>query len=129
MNQTTYEAGAVVGTTGYISPEQLRGFPADHRSDIFALGCVLYEVLSGKAPFPICWSSDGKALFVVERGDPARIVRVDVATGKLVLIKELVPADFLAKAYPFVAVTPDGSTYAYAYLRQLSELYLVEGLR
>jgi len=45
------EAGAVVGTAGYISPEQLRGFPADHRSDIFALGCVLYEVLSGKSPF------------------------------------------------------------------------------
>ncbi len=47
---TTWD-GVVVGTAGYISPEQLRGVPTDHRSDIFALGCVLYEMLSGKPPF------------------------------------------------------------------------------
>ncbi len=44
-------AGTVMGTMGYMSPEQLRGEPADARSDIFALGCVLYEMLSGKAAF------------------------------------------------------------------------------
>jgi len=44
-------AGTVLGTMGYMSPEQLRGEPADARSDIFALGCVLYEMLSGKAAF------------------------------------------------------------------------------
>jgi serine/threonine protein kinase/Flp pilus assembly protein TadD len=47
----TTEAGLVVGTAGYISPEQLRGLPADHRSDIFSFGCVLYETLSGRSPF------------------------------------------------------------------------------
>ncbi len=47
----TTEAGAVIGTTNYMSPEQLRGLPADHRSDIFALGCVMYEMLSGQRAF------------------------------------------------------------------------------
>ncbi len=44
-------AGTVLGTMGYMSPEQLRGEPADARSDIFALGCVLYEMLSGRTAF------------------------------------------------------------------------------
>jgi len=44
-------AGTVMGTIGYMSPEQLRGEPSDARSDIFALGCVLYEMLSGQTAF------------------------------------------------------------------------------
>jgi len=45
------ESGAVLGTMGYTSPEQLRGERADARSDIFSFGCVLYEMLAGKSPF------------------------------------------------------------------------------
>ncbi|MCM3877653.1 MAG: serine/threonine protein kinase, partial [Thermoanaerobaculia bacterium] len=45
------EAGAVFGTVGYMSPEQVRGEPVDSRSDIFALGTILYELLGGKNPF------------------------------------------------------------------------------
>ena len=45
------EAGVVMGTAGYMSPEQVRGKPVDHRSDIFAFGAILYEMISGKRAF------------------------------------------------------------------------------
>ena len=44
-------AGVVLGTVGYMAPEQVRGFGADHRADIFALGAILYEMLSGRRAF------------------------------------------------------------------------------
>lgn len=43
--------GLVLGTVGYMAPEQVRGLPADHRAHIFAFGTILYELLSGKRAF------------------------------------------------------------------------------
>jgi serine/threonine protein kinase len=45
------EPGVVMGTVGYMAPEQVRGSAADHRTDIFAFGAILYEILTGKRAF------------------------------------------------------------------------------
>ncbi len=49
--QIATDAGTVMGTVGYMAPEQVRGKPADSRSDIFAFGAILYEMISGKRAF------------------------------------------------------------------------------
>jgi serine/threonine protein kinase/Tol biopolymer transport system component len=45
------ETGRVLGTVGYMAPEQVRGLAVDHRADLFALGTILYEILSGQRAF------------------------------------------------------------------------------
>ena len=45
------QPGALLGTVGYMAPEQVRGASADKRSDIFSLGVILHEMISGIAPF------------------------------------------------------------------------------
>ena len=49
--QALTDPGTVMGTVGYMSPEQVRGHRADHRSDIFSFGAILYEMLSGQRAF------------------------------------------------------------------------------
>jgi len=61
--------GTQIGTAAYMAPEQVRGQPADHRSDIFALGCVLYEMLTGNQSFRGDTMSDVMASILKDEAD------------------------------------------------------------
>jgi serine/threonine protein kinase/tetratricopeptide (TPR) repeat protein len=63
--------GAVIGTVAYMSPEQARGLPVGTSSDIFSLGCVLYEMLAGRQAFGRATSADTVAAILHE--DPPRV--------------------------------------------------------
>ena len=60
--------GTVLGTVGYMSPEQVRGDPADARSDVFSLGCVLYELVTGRRAFSR--GTAAETLTAILREDP-----------------------------------------------------------
>ncbi|HEY3124471.1 MAG TPA: serine/threonine-protein kinase [Thermoanaerobaculia bacterium] len=60
------EPGTVMGTMGYMSPEQVRGLPVDHRSDIFSFGAILYELLTGKKAFKKETAGDTMAAILKE---------------------------------------------------------------
>ena len=62
------DPGMVMGTIGYMSPEQLRGQPADHRSDIFSFGAILYEMLAGRRAFR--GESTADTISAILREDP-----------------------------------------------------------
>jgi serine/threonine-protein kinase len=62
-------AGVVMGTVGYMSPEQVCGGPVDTRTDIFALGCVLYESVTGGRAFP--GKTVGEVMSAIMTKDPA----------------------------------------------------------
>jgi serine/threonine protein kinase len=66
--------GVVMGTVGYMSPEQVRGQRTDHRTDIFAFGAILYEMLAGKRAFQKSTSADTMSAVLNE--DPPEISQV-----------------------------------------------------
>ena len=68
------EAGAVLGTPGYMSPEQVRGLPADPRSDLFSFGAILYEMLSGRRAFGGASAADSMSAILKE--DPPELASV-----------------------------------------------------
>jgi serine/threonine-protein kinase len=75
------EFGTVIGTTKYMSPEQARGVEVDARSDIFSVGVVLYELLTGQAPFGGVTATD--TLIAIMQHDPTPVTRLrpDTSSG------------------------------------------------
>jgi TolB-like protein/Tfp pilus assembly protein PilF len=65
------QAGTVVGTPAYMSPEQIFGRPLDHRADIFSLGVVLHEMATGRRPFE--GNSSGELFSAILRDDPSPV--------------------------------------------------------
>jgi Tol biopolymer transport system component len=100
----------------------------------------IYPVAGGEPrPLPgfepgdvaIHWAGDGQSILVRKLFEvPAKVWRLDLATGRRVLWKELGPADLAGvRAITSIIITPDTRWYAYTYSSRLSNLYLVEGLR
>ena len=71
-------AGLVVGTVPYMSPEQVRGEAVDARSDLFALGIILYELAAGRRPFCGATSADVSSAILRDTPEPLATVRPDL---------------------------------------------------
>ena len=74
MRMSTTAPGVVLGTVGYMAPEQARGETSDARSDIFSFGAVLYEMLSGERAFQ--GNSSIETLSAILREQPADLTHV-----------------------------------------------------
>ena len=74
LAQVNTAPGVVMGTVQYMSPEQTRGKAIDLRSDIWSLGCVIYEMLSGRAPF--AGESTADLIAEIVKGHPAPLTRI-----------------------------------------------------
>ncbi|MGQ0732075.1 MAG: protein kinase domain-containing protein, partial [Acidobacteriota bacterium] len=74
------DAGTVMGTVGYMSPEQIRGEAADHRSDIFSFGALLYELLSGRRAFH--GDTAAETMTAILKQEPAELNAAHAAIGQ-----------------------------------------------
>jgi hypothetical protein len=75
MDGINTDAGTVVGTAAYMSPEQARGQPVDARTDIWSLGVMLYEMVAGHSPFAAPSGSD--VLAAILHNEPAPLARFE----------------------------------------------------
>jgi Serine/threonine protein kinase len=130
-----------------VTPEGVRGFPISLSPDGKLASAVapdgrawLYPVDGGEridiqglaeGEAPIQWNPDGRFLYVHHVGSlPDRVFRVDRETGRRELWRELMPSDSAGLVAIFgISLSADGKSYAYTYARDLSDLYLVEGVR
>jgi Tol biopolymer transport system component len=75
------DPGVVLGTAGYMAPEQVRGRPADHRADIFAFGTILYEMVTGRQSFRKPTSAETMTAILHEEPQPISLLAPRVSPG------------------------------------------------
>ncbi len=96
---TLTQAGAMLGTPSYMAPEQIGDAPVDHRTDLFAVGAILYEALTGRPPF-----AGRSSLETIQRlagPDPASMVAVEAAgAGAFVPVLQQALAKAPARRFP-----------------------------
>ncbi len=108
------------------------GAGADGRYVLFPVDGGVPRPLPGLEPgdVPLHWSSDGKALYVRNGALPARLYRIDKASGRREFWQELMPSDPAGiLAIRTIRVAADGASCFYGYTRHLSDLYLVEDVK
>jgi Tol biopolymer transport system component len=87
------EPGMMIGTVGYMSPEQVRGDRLDARSDIFSLGCLLYEIATGRRAFDGGWPVETLYKIVHSEPVPVREIRSDLPPGLWRIVRKALAKD------------------------------------
>jgi eukaryotic-like serine/threonine-protein kinase len=135
---TTMDSGALTAVT----PDGVQGFPTEDGKEVITRQgdtLTFYPIDGGqprtvkaKVPNLLLPLSGGSGQYLIgaeQSGVPLKLFRYDISTGERKPWKELVPADragvFTANTFD---ITPDGRWYAYSYVRDLSDVYMVEGL-
>jgi serine/threonine protein kinase len=114
------QQGQIVGTLQYMAPEQLQGKDADPRSDLFSFGCVLYEILSGKAAFDGAVPASVIGAFLEREPEPLEVARPLNRVIRRSLAKDPDQITPLAgtdnASYPFFS--PDGEWIGFSPITQ-----------
>jgi eukaryotic-like serine/threonine-protein kinase len=86
-----------VGTLAYMSPEQAQGLDVDGRADLYSLGCVLYQLLSGRPPFFSTLPGALLMMQVMDRATPLNVARPDLPAGLSELVSDLMEKEPAAR--------------------------------
>jgi serine/threonine-protein kinase len=87
------QAGVIMGTAGYMAPEQVNGLAVDHRADVFAFGCVLYEMATGKRAFAGRNVLDTLGLIVDQEPEPVTLLDARLPAELQRIVRKCVAKD------------------------------------
>jgi len=90
---TVTKSGAIIGTVAYMAPEQLRSKPVDHRSDIFSVGAILYEMLAGRRAFRGETEVDTMTAVLLENPPEINLEQVNVPESLLQIVGHCLEKD------------------------------------